>query len=571
MSLLHARHPSNQYLVNSLCSHRQSLLSRDPSSKVALALSKAVTSLCKFPLPILSGKEARKLEGIGTYTADKIDGWIMEQKKSSEMENEFGGIEPGCEKEEGGSEIVDVQNKAEKKRKNKNHEEEEIEVVKKARARKQVEYVPKYGSAAYAVLLTLLEAPEYSLSKLQIIEGAKRHSDVEMAPSASSHYAGWSSMSILKEKGFVVSKLVSRKAIFTLTESGIAKAQSLLGFANENSNPFPHICDDKNEVSSALPSQNAPCLIINQPVSSQLCVKTICAANLAHDPLVPTHSSQLDELVSYEPVPLKLPFSNFDIFLFLDNREQGVTRDRHEMQNNLVNSGIRCLTAALALGDMCWIARPKQGGQDIMLNCIVERKKVSDLERSIIDGRYKEQKIRLSLCGLSRIFYLVEGDVQSLGSDEIRIKQMQSAITATECCDSIPVFHSSSVEGTTRILKHITNLLIDECKRTGVPNFDKVLYFSEFQQQSKKNNDLTPTMIFAMQLRMIRGLGAEKALAVAEKYESLGNLMRSFAISANGETMLNGLETCDGARISKQLSSKIYHFFHDDAYNDNES
>lgn len=33
---------------------------------------------------------------------------------------------------------------------------------------------------------------------------------------------------------------------------------------------------------------------------------------------------------------------------------------------------------------------------------------MDDLKHSIIDGRYKEQKVRLSQCGLKNIIYLVE-------------------------------------------------------------------------------------------------------------------------------------------------------------------
>ena len=38
---------------------------------------------------------------------------------------------------------------------------------------------------------------------------------------------------------------------------------------------------------------------------------------------------------------------------------------------------------------------------------------ISDLEQSIVDGRYYEQKRSMQQCGLSRLIYLVEGNTSS--------------------------------------------------------------------------------------------------------------------------------------------------------------
>lgn len=44
-----------------------------------------------------------------------------------------------------------------------------------------------------------------------------------------------------------------------------------------------------------------------------------------------------------------------------------------------------------------------------MLDFIVERKSVRDLDGSIIDGRYVQQKWWLDRCGLKHVMYLLEG------------------------------------------------------------------------------------------------------------------------------------------------------------------
>lgn len=64
--------------------------------------------------------------------------------------------------------------------------------------------------------------------------------------------------------------------------------------------------------------------------------------------------------------------------------------------DELKKSNIKFDIGKLSIGDFVWIARPKNksgGAQDIILNCVVERKRIDDFCSSIIDGRYKEQKV----------------------------------------------------------------------------------------------------------------------------------------------------------------------------------
>ncbi len=50
----------------------------------------------------------------------------------------------------------------------------------------------------------------------------------------------------------------------------------------------------------------------------------------------------------------------------------------------------------LNVGDFAWVARDRLSKKELMLPYVVERKRMDDLRASIIDGRYKEQKWRLS-------------------------------------------------------------------------------------------------------------------------------------------------------------------------------
>lgn len=62
----------------------------------------------------------------------------------------------------------------------------------------------------------------------------------------------------------------------------------------------------------------------------------------------------------------------------------------------LEKSDVKFEISKLNIGDFAWIARSKTSSfqnVDVVLDYIVERKRVDDLCQSIIDGRYKEQKV----------------------------------------------------------------------------------------------------------------------------------------------------------------------------------
>lgn len=63
----------------------------------------------------------------------------------------------------------------------------------------------------------------------------------------------------------------------------------------------------------------------------------------------------------------------------------------------------------LSVGDFLWICRDEfDKDVEMVLPYIVERKRMDDLASSIKDGRFHEQKFRLSDCGLPNRIYMIE-------------------------------------------------------------------------------------------------------------------------------------------------------------------
>lgn len=111
----------------------------------------------------------------------------------------------------------------------------------------------------------------------------------------------------------------------------------------------------------------------------------------------------------FQPFEAKiLRAGTFKVVLIIDTREVGTTRaNRTEMIDELSKLGVKVDRKMLPLGDMLWVARKVDatgkptGEDDVVLDAIVERKRLDDLCSSIIDGRYATQKV--SVHSLARV------------------------------------------------------------------------------------------------------------------------------------------------------------------------
>ena len=121
---------------------------------------------------------------------------------------------------------------------------------------------------------------------------------------------------------------------------------------------------------------------------------------------IPTHNPLLEEDEDTAGTPSKIPdfdpsnaivypAGSYDVILILDTREVESKTNRDLIAEKLKAKGVNVETRALRLGDMCWIARRRDGvggeEDECVLDYVVERKRLDDLCSSIKDGRYTEQ------------------------------------------------------------------------------------------------------------------------------------------------------------------------------------
>ena len=107
-----------------------------------------------------------------------------------------------------------------------------------------------------------------------------------------------------------------------------------------------------------------------------------------------------------------LPADSYTIHMIMDHREVR-SRSHHgpdagrrvTFEDAMRRRGVECELRALELGDILWVARPKPNlsptdaqqwnlVQEVVLDAVVERKRLDDLTSSIFDGRWHDQKVR---------------------------------------------------------------------------------------------------------------------------------------------------------------------------------
>ncbi|XP_045160601.2 crossover junction endonuclease MUS81-like [Mercenaria mercenaria] len=295
------------------------------------------------------------------------------------------------------------------------------------------------------------------------------------------------------------------------------------------------------------------------------------------------------------PVPdFVLRPGEFEIVLCIDNAEfYGANKGSSKtLLPDLIKNGIDCDLRKLHVGDLLWIAkeksRPVQGqltrppGRELVLNYIIERKRMDDLVGSCIDGRFKEQKFRLKKCGLHHMMYLVEdyGSIQHFSLPESTIKQ---AITNTQVIDGFQVKRTKDTKETVAFLTVFTRYLqshfkdktlyacsLDDIKESKIvtnvnDSHQKLATFEEFNQGSVKSKALTVQEMFGKQLIQLHGMSAEKARAVLDKYPTPSHLFQAYEICSTDKEKENLLTSVKCGKSSRSLgqaqSKQMYQLY----------
>ncbi|XP_027387203.1 crossover junction endonuclease MUS81 isoform X2 [Bos indicus x Bos taurus] len=249
---------------------------------------------------------------------------------------------------------------------------------------------------------------------------------------------------------------------------------------------------------------------------------------------------------------------------------------RPELLRELRRLHVAHTVRKLHVGDFVWVAQetsPRDPARpaELVLDHIVERKRLDDLCSSIIDGRFREQKFRLKRCGLGRRVYLVEehGSARSLSLPESTLLQ---AVTNTQVIDGFFVKRTADIKESAAYLALLTRGLQrlyqghtlrsrpwgtsgdPESKARPSPNpLCSLLTFSDFNAGAMKNKAQCVRDVFARQLMQVRGVSGEKAAALVARYSSPASLLAAYDACATPKEQEMLLSTIKCGPLQRNL------------------
>ena len=190
---------------------------------------------------------------------------------------------------------------------------------------------------------------------------------------------------------------------------------------------------------------------------------------------------------------------------------------------------------------------------DIIL-FIIERKTISDLASSIIDGRFREQKQRLldTMGGPDKIMYILEGE-KELNYGAISKSTINSCILNLIIKHQYKVLYTMDDMETYEMLLSLYNKLVDTDFKKIVEGPIKLI---------KKSHVLNNNPVVNM-LSVIPGISINIAKKIEERYETLPILIESYNKLNDineREKLLSDIKITDKRKIGVVLSKKIYNF-----------
>jgi ERCC4-type nuclease len=188
-------------------------------------------------------------------------------------------------------------------------------------------------------------------------------------------------------------------------------------------------------------------------------------------------------------------FAN-NIVLLIDNREQGSNGEDFNKEIS-ERTNIECEERNLSVGDFMWIYVDPKTQKEYVLDYIIERKALSDLAKSIIDGRYGEQKYRLKSTGLTNIYYIFEG-TSFASYNNISKAGLNTAIYNTLNIHDLNIVKTNSFEDS---IKFITSL--DSYIKRGNLNIEKLIPYEDFERNYAKTKNSSLGSIFIRQIRCV--------------------------------------------------------------------
>ncbi|KAM5225349.1 crossover junction endonuclease MUS81 isoform 1-T2 [Hipposideros larvatus] len=519
----------NPLFVRWLTEWRDEAASR--GRRTQFVFQKALRSLRRYPLPLRSGKEAKILLHFGDGLCRMLD-QQLQKHRSSDGDHAPGSSGAKSPAEEGPP--AEVQDSS-------------MPVLAQPKAGGSGSYWPARNSGARAVLLLLyrehLNSSGHSfLTKEELLQRCAQEAP-GVAPGSA---RPWPALRSLLHRNLILR--THQPARYSLTPEGLELAQKL---AESEGLSSPNVGIGPEEPPREKPE-------VPRSFSAEL------GANEG----------------SVQQPQLELRPGEYRVLLCVDVGETKGTGHRSELIRQLQRLHVTHTVRKLHIGDFVWVAqetRPRDPARpgELVLDHIVERKRMDDLCSSIIDGRFREQKFRLKRCGLGRRVYLVEqhGSVHNLSLPESTLLQ---AVTNTQVIDGFFVKRTADIKESAAYLALLTRGLErlyqghTLCSRTwGIPGDPEsgagpssnplcsLLTFKDFNTGAIKNKAQSVREVFTRQLVQVRGVSGEKAAALVDRYSTPASLLAAYDACATPKEQEMLLSTVKCGRLQRNLGPAL--------------
>jgi ERCC4-type nuclease len=249
--------------------------------------------------------------------------------------------------------------------------------------------------------------------------------------------------------------------------------------------------------------------------------------------------------------------SGDNIFITIDARETNIYNDIISRDLDNYKDKIEILSENLSLGDIHITYKN--------LVHIFERKTLQDLQASILDGRYKEQKARL-LSNVSQkyITYIIEGDnILSSNIYSNNKSMIQGAYLHTLFRDNIRILYTKNIEETTTLILLLSTKIIDRPEKFLYEEYTSDKCYTDFIKLKKKKIDNIDTKsCFIMQLSQIPMISNVIAKNIYSKYICMANLIKMIGAFETKEQQIKELCKVDG--VGKEKASSIIKYLFTD-------
>jgi crossover junction endonuclease MUS81 len=241
------------------------------------------------------------------------------------------------------------------------------------------------------------------------------------------------------------------------------------------------------------------------------------------------------------------------ITIIIDNRETKLFNLLTERDLDIYKNTITIKKEQLNIGDIA--IHFNHDGADY--SHIYERKTVSDLQASIKDGRYKEQKARLKASNPTTINYLIEGDSITSVKNKNKQKMITSAYLNSIYRDGINVFFCEDANDSATFLLLVATKIIEKPTNfiSGSGKSDNSDYIDICKIKTEKNKNIDKNTCYLLQLSQIPSISKEIAKNICSHYPSLMELMFALKETENKVELLMKID-----KIGKTKAITIINF-----------